>query len=130
VLTGNLSPPQGNLPISPDVVTVSTDRPLPSLPFVPLPTAAVTPYMWLYPGALKSSVNTMDTPYVCSYSRASNPSVQRNIVAGGTVGFLTFGAVVRALWIVSISGLAEVIGVVLVWYTISLPLIKRRKDRL
>jgi hypothetical protein len=42
-------------------------------------------------------------------------------------GTLTAG---WALWIFSISALAGVIGAALVWYTISLPLIKRRKDRL
>jgi hypothetical protein len=44
-----------------------------------------------------------------------------------TDGTLTVG---WALWIVSISGLAGVVVAVLGWHTVTLPLIKRRKDRL
>ena len=41
-------------------------------------------------------------------------------------GMLT---VAWALWIVCISCLAGGVGAVLIWYTISLPLIKQRKDK-
>jgi hypothetical protein len=58
------------------------------------PVIPVSPFLAPYrAGTFQSYVNTLDTPQVCRYSRANNPSVQRNIVTGGTVGFLTFGTV-------------------------------------
>lgn len=91
--------PRGNLP----EVTVSTNWPVSGPPVIP-----ISPFLAPYPaGTFQSYVNTLDTPQVCRYSSANNPNVQRNIVTGGTVGFLTLGTV-GAVVVLNIVGFPEV----------------------
>jgi hypothetical protein len=91
--------PQGNLP----EVTVSANRPVSGPPVIP-----ISPFLAPYPaGTVQSYVNTLDTPYVCRYSRANSPVTGRNMMAGFAVGgFAGFAAGV-AFVAVNVVGFPE-----------------------
>lgn len=98
--TSDSGAPQGNQNLP--EVTVSTNRPVSLPPVIP-----ISPFLAPYPaGTYQSYVNTLDLPYVCRYSRANNPNVQRNIVTGGTGGFLVLGTV-GAVVVLNIVGFPE-----------------------
>ena len=73
------SPPQGNLP----EVTIGANRPISGPPVIP-----ISPFLAPYPaGTFQGYVNTLDTP-LCSYSRANNPNLHKNMGSGASVGSL------------------------------------------